>query len=105
MAKRAVSVTLEESNVTWLKGRGHGNLSAAIDDLVSAARAGRLGVQPSHRTVVGTIDLPVDDPSLEHADCAIRDLFADSLARPLQAAEARVSYGPPRIPKRSRRRG
>jgi hypothetical protein len=44
MPKRAVSLTLDEANVLWLKGRGYGqrNLSAAVDDLITAARAGRL---------------------------------------------------------------
>ena len=46
MAKRAVSITLDETNLLWLKGQGyaHGNLSAAVDELITAARAGRFGV-------------------------------------------------------------
>jgi hypothetical protein len=46
MSKKAVSLTLDEANVLWLKGRtyGGGNLSAAVDDLIAAARAGRPGL-------------------------------------------------------------
>jgi hypothetical protein len=80
MPKKAVSLTLDEANLLWLKGRGHGqgNLSAAVDDLITAARAGRLGVPAAVRSVVGTIDIAADDPRLERADKAIRDLFAAS---------------------------
>jgi hypothetical protein len=105
MPKKAVSVTLDEANLLWLKGRGRDNLSAAIDDLITAARAGRLAVPAPVRSVVGTIDIAADDPGLEHADAAIRDLFAASLARPLRVAESRTSYDAAPRPKRSRHRG
>jgi hypothetical protein len=90
----------------WLKGRNreHGNLSAAVDDLITAARAGRFGAPAAVRSVAGTIDIAADDPNLERADRAIRDLFAASLARPLQVPDARASYEPARRVKRSRRR-
>ena len=107
MAKRAVSVTLDEANLVWLKGKGygHGNLSAAVDDLITAARSGRFGVPAAVRTVVGTIDLAADDPALDRADSVVRDLFAASLARPLHVSESRRTYEPVRRAKRSRRRG
>ena len=107
MPKKPVSLTLDETNLLWLRGRGygHGNLSAAVDDLITAARAGRLGAPAAVRSVVGTIDLAADDPGLERADGAVRDLFARSLARPLRVSEGRASYEPPRRVKRSRRRG
>ena len=107
MPKRAVSLTLDEANLLWLKGRGHGhgNLSAAVDDLITAARAGRFGVPAAVRSVVGTIDLAADDPRLERADRVVRDLFAASLARPLRVSETGASYEPVRRAKRSRRRG
>jgi hypothetical protein len=107
MPKKAVSLTLDETNLVWLKGRGygHGTLSAVVDNLITAARAGRLGTPPAARSVVGTIDLAADDPQLERADSAIRDLFAASLARPQRVSEARASYEPVRPVKRSRRRG
>ena len=106
MPKKAVSLTLDEANLLWLRGRGHGqgNLSAAVDDLITAARAGRLGVPAAVRSVVGSIDIAAADPRLEGADQAIRDLFAASLARPLRVPEARESYQPARPMKRSRRR-
>jgi len=107
MGKKAVSLTLDEANVLWLKGRayGRGNLSAAVDDLITAARAGRLGVPAVVRSVVGTIDIAADDPRLDRADDAIRDLFAASLAQPLRVSETRAPYGPAKPLKRSRRRG
>jgi len=106
MSKRAVSLTLDEANLLWLKGRGHGhgNLSAAVDDLITAARAGGFGAPAAVRSVVGTIDLAVDDPRLERADSVVRDLFGSSLARPLSVSETRASYEPVRPAKRSRRR-
>ncbi len=107
MTKRAVSITLDEANLLWLKGQGyaHGNLSAAVDELITAARAGRFGVPAVVRSVVGSIDLAADDPSLERADKAMRDLFAASLARPLQVSESRAPFEPVQRVKRSRRRG
>jgi hypothetical protein len=107
MTKRAVSITLDEANLLWLKGQGyaHGNLSAAVDDLITAARAGRFGVPAAVRSVVGTIDLAADDPALERADSVVRDLFAASLARPLQVSDSRAPIEPVQRIKRSRRRG
>lgn len=105
MARKAVSLTLDEANLLWLKGRGQGNLSAAVDDLITAARAGRLGVSAAPRSVVGTVDLAADDARLEDADRAVRELFAASLGRPLRVADARAAYEPVRRVKRSRRRG
>ena len=107
MPKKAVSLTLDETNLVWLKGRGYGqgNLSAAVDELITAARAGRLGAPSPVQSIVGTIDLAADDPQLERADSAMRDLFAASLARPFRVSEAGPSYTPARRTKRSRRRG
>ena len=107
MPKKAVSLTLDESNLVWLKGQGYGrgNLSAAVDNLITAARAGRLGSPVAARSVVGTIDLAADDSLLERADGAVRDLIAASLARPLRVSEGRASYEPVARIKRSRRRG
>jgi hypothetical protein len=106
MPKKAVSLTLDEANLVWLRGRGYGrgNLSAAVDDLISAARAGRLGGPAVVRSVVGTIDLAADDPGLERADDAIRDLFAASIAGRRRVPEAHPPYEPARPLKRSRRR-
>ena len=89
MPKKPVSLTLDEAKLLWLRGRGYGrgNLSAVVDDLISEARAGRLGSVAPARSVVGTIDLAADDLRLEKADEVIRGLFAASLARPLRARE------------------
>lgn len=104
MPKRAVSITLEEANLLWLRGRGYGrgSLSAALDALITEARQGRLGAATPVRTVVGSVDIAADDPRLEHADAAVRDLFAASLRLPFRVAESEAPYAPTR-PKRSRR--
>jgi hypothetical protein len=85
MPKKPVSLTLEEKNLVWLKGRARvltgGSISEAVDRLIAEARLGRLGATQAPRSVVGTIDL-ADDPGLTGADTAIRDLFGASLARP-----------------------
>jgi hypothetical protein len=106
MPKRAISLTLEETNLLWLRGRarGRGNLSGAVDDLITAARMGGPGAAIAARSVAGTIDLAADDPRLERADAAIRDLFAQSLARPMRVAESTPAYEPSARRKQSRRR-
>ncbi len=99
MAKTAISVTLDEDNLLWLKGRAvkaHGSLSAALNDLVAQARAGRLSTTAAARSVVGTIDLPPDDPTLSTADKVVRAVFERSLARPLVARENAPAYTAPR---------
>lgn len=106
MSKKAVSLTLDEGNLLWLRGRGYGrgNLSAAVDDLITEARTGRLGETMAVRTVVGSIDLAADDPLLERADAAIRDLFTASVSRPMRVREPGSSYRPSR-PGGGRHRG
>jgi hypothetical protein len=103
MARRAISVTLDTDNLTWLKGRvgagGGRSVSDLLDQLVTEARtAGRLG--PS-RSVVGTVDLDPSDARLEEADAAVRTLFERSVGRPIAVRESRVtSSGRARAPKR-----
>jgi hypothetical protein len=84
MARRPVSVTLDEANLRWLRGRARvssgGNLSDALDRLITAARSGGAG-RIAARSVIGTVDLPVDDPELAGADEAVRALVAASLTR------------------------
>jgi hypothetical protein len=84
MAKKPVSLTLEETNLLWLKGRARvlagGSLSEAVDQLIDEARAGRLGAAEPPRSVVGTIDVP-DDTVLRQAAEEMRGLFDRSLAR------------------------
>ena len=95
MSKQAISVTLEADNLTWLKGRagaaGLRSVSELLDQIVAAARAsGQIG--PS-RSVVGTIDVHASDPGLEGADDAVRDMFDQSLRRPLMVRETSPAYG------------
>ena len=101
MSRRAVSVTLDELNLTWLRGRArvtsNGNLSEAIDRLVTEARTG--GRARPVRSVVGTVRLPPDDPDLSKARAAVRALFEESLARPLFVREDAEPYGATSRPK------
>ena len=81
MTRRAISVTLESDNVTWLRGRAGAegeSVSGLLDQIVTSARSGdRSG---PGRSVVGTIDLDDSDPLLDRADEAIRAAFDASLA-------------------------
>jgi hypothetical protein len=85
MPKQPVSVTLEETNILWLKGRARGggyrSMSEVLDELITAGRKQRYAGDV--RSVAGTIDIAETDPLLERADAAIRDEFAASLSRPL----------------------
>jgi|SRR5688572_2885070 len=111
MPKRPVSVTLDENNLLWLRGRmarrKRRSLSDAIDEVITAARAS--GALEAPRSVVGTIDLAADDPGLAHADVYARALFTQSLSRPLVAQESRDHGASPRRPRKQpasvRRRG
>ena len=86
MAKTAISLTIEQTNLLWLKGRARvvsgGSLSEAVDQLITEARAGRLGQHHPPKSVVGTIDLP-DDEGLLSGTEALNSLFANSLSRPI----------------------
>lgn len=91
MAKKAVSLTLDETNLLWLKGRARvlagGSLSEAVDHLIGEARSGKLGAAEPPRSVVGTIDIPADTV-LTNATEEIRSAFGVSLARPIVMGEA-----------------
>jgi hypothetical protein len=101
MPKRAISLTLEESNLLWLRGitnrSGGRSLSETVDQLVTAART--QGAPVAITSVVGTIDLPEDDPQLEGARSYVRDLVSQSLGRPFLVRERKPTFSP----KRSRR--
>jgi hypothetical protein len=89
--RKAISITLGEENLLWLKGQAartaRGSVSDVLDRIVGEARlSGR--IDPSAiRSVVGTVDLPDDDPNLEAADAYIRSLFAASAQQPLLVRE------------------
>ncbi|HXW08738.1 MAG TPA: hypothetical protein VD833_26140 [Vicinamibacterales bacterium] len=96
MPKKAVSLTLDQDNLIWLKGRARviagGSLSEAVDQLIDEARAGRLGASEPSRSVVGTIDLPDDGLLLKGAE-EIIGLFQTSLSRPFVLHEERPVFG------------
>ncbi len=94
MPKRAVSVTLDEDNLQWLRGRmarrKRRSLSDAIDEVLTNARTS--GVLEPIRSVVGTIAIDPDDSDLERAGAYVRSLFEESLGRPLVAHEDVARY-------------
>jgi hypothetical protein len=106
MARRALSVTLESDNVTWLKGRAGASgdsVSEVLNQIVSQARhEGR--VEPA-RSVAGTIDIDSADPLLNDADAAVRSLLDASIARPFVVREARARYRPRGAAAARKRRG
>jgi hypothetical protein len=81
-----VSLTLDESNLLWLRGvtarSGARSLSETVDRIVSTVRDGKAAVSLGVRSIVGAIEIPADDLDLTKADASIRQLFARSLARP-----------------------
>jgi hypothetical protein len=94
MGKRAISVTLDSENVTWLKGRAGASdvrsVSELLNRLIEDARTG--GQTGGVRSVVGTIDIDASDPLLTRADAAVRALYDASLARPLLVREEPAVY-------------
>lgn len=104
MARRAISVTLETDNVTWLKGRAGAtgeSLSEVLDQIVTDARGSRRH-EPA-RSVAGTIDIDPADPLLDGADAYVQSLFEASLARPLVVRETRARLETPGAKPRKRR--
>jgi hypothetical protein len=95
MAKRAISVTLDTTNLVWLKARVGASdvrsVSELLDRLITSARTKGSGHAPT--SVVGTIDIDRSDPLLLKADDAIRAIYEQSLRRPLVVKEARAPYG------------
>jgi hypothetical protein len=94
MNKRAISVTLQSDNLTWLKARagavGARSVSELLDQIVGEARRAAPG--GNIRSVVGTIDIDSSDPLLTDADDVLRVVFDASLKRPALVKEARTSY-------------
>ena len=89
--RKAISITLSEDNLLWLRGQAarsaRGSVSELLDGLVAEARqAGR--TDPSAvRSVVGSIDIPDEDPDLQGADAYIRTMFSASLREPMVVRE------------------
>jgi hypothetical protein len=86
MPKTAISVTLDQNNILWLRGRAaagkRGSLSETLDALVTQARSAGQVPADSVRSVVGTIDVSADDPNLDRADADLQAWFEESLGRP-----------------------
>jgi hypothetical protein len=89
--KRAISVTVDEDNLVWLKGQARGSsgrsVSEVIDRLVREARLSGRTDSGAIRSVAGTIDLPAEDEDLAGADGYVRALFERSLSRPMMVKE------------------
>ena len=85
--RKAISVTIDEANLLWLKAQAaatsKGSVSDVLDRLVRDARLE--GRTDAIRSVVGTVDLPHGD--LEQADGYVRSLFDRSLSRPVLVKE------------------
>lgn len=105
MAKKPVSLTIDESNLVWLQGlaarSGARSVSETVDRLITAAREGGASARAYARSVVGTIDISIADPVLEGADNALRTEFERSLTRPFVVKERRTAFRS----KRATRRG
>jgi hypothetical protein len=92
MSKKALSVTLDDANLLWLRGRaaaaGRRSVSDLLDAIVTEARLAGSPANAPSRSVAGTIDIADDDPDLQRADEEIARLYERSLARPFLAREA-----------------
>ena len=102
--RKAISITLSADNLLWLKGQvtqsGRGSVSELLDRLITEARGAGWADASAVRSVVGTVDLPDDDPGLETADAYLRTLFAASARQPLIVRERPAAT---RTAKRTRR--
>lgn len=80
MNKRAISVTLDPDNLTWVRAQvlssGARSVSQVLDRLIEEARArgGERGA--GARTVIGLAHVASSDPDLSTGDSAVRALFA-----------------------------
>ena len=89
--RKAVSITLSEDNLLWLRGQAarsaRGSVSELLDRLVTEARSGGRTDPAAVRSVVGTVDLPDEDPDLAGADAYVRTLFGMSAGQPIVVRE------------------
>lgn len=104
MSKRAVSVTLAENNVVWLRAKtlatGGRSLSETLDRLIESARLAETR-QAEARSVVGMLRIADSDPDLAGADAALRGLFAAQL----QSAQPELARRPKAKTRSGARRG
>jgi len=105
MPKKAMSVTLDAANVLWLKGRARvssgNNVSEELDKIITAARFGKGGVAPAVVSAVGLVDLS-DDPNLERADAALRQMWDEYLEKASVMNEDAPPYA---VSRRKKKRG
>ena len=96
--RKAISITLSQDNLLWLKGQAaqssRKSVSELLDQIVTDARGAGWADSASVRSVVGTVDLPEDDSDLETADAYIRTLFSTSARQPMVVRERRQSGRP-----------
>ena len=96
--RKAISITLSDGNLLWLKGQAgrsaKGSVSDVLDRMVSDARAAGRAEPEAVRSVVGTVDLPDDDPDLATADTYIRSLFAASAQQPVVVRDTKATFRP-----------
>ena len=83
MNKKAISVSLDPSNLMWLRAQvvssGCRSVSEILDRLIREARTNNSEQDATTRSVVGTILIAESDPTLSTADAAIRAIFTASL--------------------------
>jgi len=92
VAKAAISVTLRNDNLTWLRGRVRADQARSVSDLLDQLVTEARALGGNVRSVVGTIDVDSSDPLLLKADEALRAVVASSIGRPFVVKEARASY-------------
>ena len=84
-------MTIQEDNLLWLKAQAaataKGSVSEVVDRLIGEARAAGRTSHAAIRSVAGTIDLPPGDPDLEDASAYVRQMFDQSLRRPMAVRE------------------
>lgn len=89
--RKAISITLSQDNLLWLKGQAaqsaRKSVSEVLDQIVTDARGAGWADAASVRSVVGTIDVPDEDPGLETADAYVRALFSTSGRQPMLVRE------------------
>lgn len=89
--RKAISITLTEDNLLWLRGQAaqtaRGSVSELLDRIVGEARTAGWADAATVRSVIGSIDLPDDDPDLAAADAYVRSIFSASSQRPMLVRE------------------
>ena len=82
MIKKAISVTLSQENLLWLRAQavagGKKSVSETLDQLLEQARTGS-GMKVPSQSAVGMIQIAPSDLELREADREIREQFRRSL--------------------------